>query len=156
MLLGLTERWMRVFADVMKLKILKWGGFLDYPGTPLNVITRVLIIKKGRYHATGFGDRGKGHEVRNERNKVSETENGKDVDSPLEENRGSCVQALLTRWNWLWTSDFQICKRISVHDFKPYLCGHSYWAIANKYIVSHPHGKRRTGNKHLWFQSSKC
>ena len=32
----------RDFADVKKLRILRWGDYLDYPGGT-NVITRVLI-----------------------------------------------------------------------------------------------------------------
>lgn len=37
----------RIFAKVIKLRILRWGDYLRYPDV-LSVITRVLIRERGR------------------------------------------------------------------------------------------------------------
>ena len=67
----------RDFANVIKLRILRWGNFPGLSGWVLNVITCVLlrarqreidqkdrthVISEARCYVDGFEDRGKDHE----------------------------------------------------------------------------------------------
>lgn len=83
----------------------------------LNAITSILVRERGRWRQERR--RQCGHRSRDGSNASKSlgmvTERGKEqILLSLQRKHGPAETSISTRWNWLWTSDFQNCERTNV------------------------------------------
>lgn len=101
----------RVSADVISLRVLRWG---EYPGLPrwtLNTITNILIRERGRV------DTGRREDVWSRRQSLQWWSN-KPVNSwqlPGAERSKNILPSISFSTNWFWTSHLQHRERINFY-----------------------------------------
>lgn len=70
-----------------------------------------------RYYTVGIEDEGRGQESRECRQPLEAGRSRKRLSSRASWKNQYEASLTLTQWNWFWTSDFQICKKLDC--FKP-------------------------------------
>lgn len=117
----------RDFADLSKLKVLRWETVMDYLGRP-HVITMVRI-RRGSRGEGGVMRKGgrewsqdlcRWNEEATAKGFMLNTEKGKATEPSSEPPQGNSPTDTLTlaQENEFWTSYVQNCKRINVCGFK--------------------------------------
>ena len=109
---GTCECCGKVFAFVIKLRILRWGDYSGLSRRAVSATTCVMIRarqRKSRWTCRGEGD------VKTEAEVAVMLQQTKECQQPPEGALPSQLLAMgfLTPWNWCWPSGIQNCERMS-------------------------------------------
>ena len=110
----------RVFADVIKLHILRWVTWIFW--VDLTCQHRCLCEREadkdgGEQCVSGQGVGRVGHKLRNAAVVSHWKSQGEDSRQGCQ-RQGGPATLILVRWNWFWSSAFQNCVRINFSCFK--------------------------------------